>query len=46
VSRVHGDELRQVLVDFAYELARHTYEAVDCRESRTLPEELTRLPSA
>lgn len=45
-TRVHGTELRQVLVDFAYQLARHTYEAVDCQESRTFPKELPRLPAA
>ncbi|MFF3399242.1 hypothetical protein ACFYW6_12055 [Streptomyces sp. NPDC002659] len=45
-TRVHGNELRQVLVDFAYQLARHTYEAVDCQESRTFPKELPRLPAA
>jgi hypothetical protein len=36
--------LRQALVDFAYQLARHTYKAVDCKEPRTFPEELPRLP--
>lgn len=45
-TRVHGDELRQVLADFAYELARHTYKAVDCQEARALPKELPRLPAA
>lgn len=45
-TRVHGNELRQVFVDFAYQLARHTYEAVDCQESRTFPKELPRLPAA
>jgi hypothetical protein len=45
-TRVHGTELRQVLVDFAYQLARHTYKAVDCKESRTFPKELPRLPAA
>ncbi|MER6101917.1 hypothetical protein ABT115_06120 [Streptomyces sp. NPDC001832] len=45
-TRVHGNELRQVLIDFAYQLARHTYEAVDCQESRTFPKELPRLPAA
>ncbi|MGW7357000.1 hypothetical protein ACWGI0_10220 [Streptomyces sp. NPDC054802] len=45
-TRVQGDELRQVIVDFAYQLARHTYKAVDCKESRTFPEELPRLPAA
>ncbi|MFF8918788.1 hypothetical protein ACF08M_37160 [Streptomyces sp. NPDC015032] len=45
-TRVHGNELRQVLVDFAYQLARHTYEAVDCQEPRTFPKELPRLPAA
>ncbi|MEV8102375.1 hypothetical protein [Streptomyces sp. NPDC088135] len=44
-TRVHGIELRQVFVDFAYQLARHTYKAVDCQESRTLPKELPRLPT-
>ncbi|MFD9215705.1 hypothetical protein ACFVY9_21890 [Streptomyces sp. NPDC059544] len=45
-TRVHGKELRQVLIDFAYQVARHTYEAVDCQESRTFPKELPRLPAA
>ncbi|MEI5011425.1 hypothetical protein RB196_32900 [Streptomyces sp. PmtA] len=45
-TRVQGDELRQALVDFAYQLARHTYRAVDCQESRTFPKELPRLPAA
>ncbi|WP_328395765.1 hypothetical protein OHS70_09790 [Streptomyces sp. NBC_00390] len=45
-TRVQGDELRQVLVDFAYQLARHTYKAVECKESRTFPKELPRLPAA
>ncbi|MFF8613999.1 hypothetical protein [Streptomyces sp. NPDC015350] len=45
-TRVHGNELRQVIIDFAYQLARHTYEAVDCQESRTFPKELPRIPAA
>ncbi|MFC8919786.1 hypothetical protein ACFT5C_28945 [Streptomyces sp. NPDC057116] len=45
-TRVHGNELRQVLIDFAHQLARHTYEAGDCQESRTFPKELPRLPAA
>lgn len=45
-TRVHGNELRQVLIDFAYQLARHTYKAVDCQESRTFPKELPRIPEA
>ncbi|MFF3286453.1 hypothetical protein [Streptomyces sp. NPDC003023] len=45
-TRVHGNELRQVLVDFAYQLARHTYKAVDCQEPRAFPKELPRLPAA
>ncbi|MGI5483723.1 hypothetical protein [Streptomyces lavendofoliae] len=45
-TRVHGNRLRQVLVDFAYQLARHTYEAGECQEPRTFPEELPRLPAA
>ncbi|MFG3304201.1 hypothetical protein [Streptomyces wuyuanensis] len=45
-TRVQGDELRQVLADFAYQLARHTYRAVDCQEARTFPKELPRLPAA
>ncbi|MFJ6943752.1 hypothetical protein ACISU4_03660 [Streptomyces wuyuanensis] len=45
-TRVHGMELRQVLIDFAYQVARHTYEAVDCQESRIFPKELPRLPAA
>ncbi|MEU3303428.1 hypothetical protein ABZ729_26995 [Streptomyces sp. NPDC006678] len=45
-TRVQGDELRQVLADFAYQLARHTYRAVDCQEARTFPDDLPRLPAA
>lgn len=45
-TRVQGDELRQALADFAYQLARHTYRVVECQEARTFPKELPRLPAA
>ncbi|MCX4511319.1 hypothetical protein OHA27_13580 [Streptomyces sp. NBC_01619] len=45
-TRVRGNELRQVLADFAYRLARHTYRAVECQEARTFPDDLPRLPAA
>ncbi|MFF4079520.1 hypothetical protein ACFYZN_08940 [Streptomyces sp. NPDC001777] len=45
-TRVHGNELRQVIIDFAYQLARHTYKAVGCQESRTFPKELPRIPAS
>ncbi|MFF5639090.1 hypothetical protein [Streptomyces sp. NPDC012825] len=44
-TRLHGDALRQVVLDFAYQLARHSYEAGECRERRTFPEELPRTGS-
>lgn len=37
-TRVHGTELRQVVLDFAYQLAQHAYEVGDCQELRTLPD--------
>ncbi|MFE6103323.1 hypothetical protein ACFVQ4_25650 [Streptomyces laurentii] len=42
-TRVHGRELRQVLVDFAYQMVRHTYKLGECIEPRTFPDELPRL---
>ncbi|WP_432116578.1 hypothetical protein [Streptomyces sp. S1] len=44
-TRLHGDALRQVVLDFAYQLARHSYEAGECQEQRTFPEELPRIGS-
>ncbi|URN15769.1 hypothetical protein [Streptomyces sudanensis] len=44
ITRAKGDELRQILVDFAYQLARHAYRAGECREPRSFPESLPRLP--
>ncbi|CAL9287394.1 hypothetical protein SUDANB25_01317 [Streptomyces sp. SudanB25_2051] len=42
-TRAKGDELREILVDFAYQLARHAYRAGECREPRSFPESLPRL---
>ncbi|MFJ8133604.1 hypothetical protein [Streptomyces hydrogenans] len=42
-TRAHGDELRQILVDFAYQLARHAYEVGECQEPREFPERLPRI---
>ncbi|MCP9973434.1 hypothetical protein [Streptomyces somaliensis] len=42
-TRAKGDELRQVLVDFAYQLARHAYRAGGCQEPRSFPGSLPRL---
>lgn len=44
-TRVEGAELRQVVTDFAYQLARHAYEAGKCQETRKFPDELPRLTS-
>lgn len=42
-TRAKGDELRQLLVDFAYQLARHAYRVGECQEPRSFPESLPRL---
>ncbi|MEU7564980.1 hypothetical protein AB0A99_03040 [Streptomyces fradiae] len=42
-TRAKGDELRQVVVDFAYQLLRHAYEAGGCKEARDFPDALPRL---
>lgn len=42
-TRAKGDELRQVVVDFAYQLLRHAYEAGGCEEARDFPDALPRL---
>ncbi|MFH8726871.1 hypothetical protein [Streptomyces termitum] len=42
-TRARGEELRQIVVDFAYQLARHAYEAGECREPREFPVELPRI---
>ncbi|MFD4371631.1 hypothetical protein [Streptomyces sp. NPDC058486] len=44
-TRAQGDELRQILVDFAYQLARHAYHVGECREAREFAEELPRVGS-
>lgn len=44
-TRAQGDELRQILVDFAYQLARHAYEVGECQEPREFPDELPRIGS-
>ncbi|WP_159043085.1 MULTISPECIES: hypothetical protein [unclassified Streptomyces] len=42
---LHGDALRQVVLDFAYQLARHSYGAGECQEQRKFSEELPRIGS-
>ncbi|MFD3357034.1 hypothetical protein [Streptomyces fradiae] len=42
-TRAKGDELRQVVADFAYQLLRHAYEAGGCKEARDFPDALPRL---
>ncbi|MGW1019646.1 hypothetical protein [Streptomyces niveus] len=42
-SRVQGLALRQVLMDFAYQLTKHAYEVGRCKEARDFPDELPRL---
>ncbi|MFE8987585.1 hypothetical protein ACFYMI_07085 [Streptomyces collinus] len=41
-GRVSGAALRQAVTDFTYQLTKHTYELAECRNPRTLPEELPR----
>ncbi|WP_103514120.1 hypothetical protein [Streptomyces sp. SM10] len=41
-TAVTGDELRQAVTDFAYELLRYNYRIQGCQEVRTLPSELPR----
>ncbi|MFE5791299.1 hypothetical protein ACFQ8C_01855 [Streptomyces sp. NPDC056503] len=41
-TRAEGDELRRIVVDFAYQLARHAYEVGECQEPREFPDELPR----
>ncbi|MEV8416307.1 hypothetical protein AB0P45_22260 [Streptomyces niveus] len=36
-SRVQGIALRQVLMDFAYQLTKHAYEVGKCKEARDFP---------
>ncbi|MFB7277070.1 hypothetical protein ACFCZV_08170 [Streptomyces hydrogenans] len=44
-TRAQGAELRQILADFAYQLARHAYRVGECQEPRELPDELPRIGS-
>ncbi|MFD6812457.1 hypothetical protein, partial [Streptomyces anthocyanicus] len=44
-TRAQGNELRQIVVDFAYQLARHAYEVGECQEPRKFPDELPRIGS-
>ncbi|MFC9731623.1 hypothetical protein ACFWGM_23850 [Streptomyces roseolus] len=44
-TRAQGNELRQIVVDFAYQLARHAYEVGECQEPREFPDELPRIGS-
>ncbi|MFC8827133.1 hypothetical protein ACFT9I_17535 [Streptomyces sp. NPDC057137] len=42
-SRVKGRALRQVLMDFAYQLTEHAYKTGECKEAREFPDELPRI---
>ncbi|GGQ25936.1 hypothetical protein [Streptomyces roseolilacinus] len=42
-TRAQGDELRQIVVDFAYQLARHAYRVGECQAPRSFPDSLPRL---
>lgn len=42
-SRVQGIALRQVLMDFAYQLTKHAYKTGECKEAREFPDELPRI---
>ncbi|MFF2943391.1 hypothetical protein ACFVSQ_26480 [Streptomyces niveus] len=42
-SRVQGIALRQVLMDFAYQLTKHAYRTGECKEAREFPDELPRI---
>ncbi|MFE3118650.1 hypothetical protein [Streptomyces niveus] len=42
-SRVQGVALRQVLMDFAYQLTKHAYKVGKCKEARDFPDELPRI---
>ncbi|MGW3624814.1 hypothetical protein [Streptomyces sp. NPDC000880] len=44
-TRVQHAALRQVVVDFAYQLAQHAYKAGKCQEPRKFPNELPRIRS-
>lgn len=39
-TRAKGDDLRQVVTDFAYALTRHAYEVGRCQEGKSIPPEL------
>ncbi|NUW01384.1 hypothetical protein [Streptomyces sp. CAI 127] len=41
-TAVTGDELRQEVTDFAYQILTHSYRIQGCQEGRTLPAELPR----
>ncbi|MBB6418415.1 hypothetical protein [Streptomyces sp. AK010] len=41
-GRFSGAKLRQAVTDFTYQLTKHTYALAECRNPRTLPEELPR----
>ncbi|MEV8405506.1 hypothetical protein AB0R12_06775 [Streptomyces niveus] len=42
-SRVQGVALRQVLMDFAYQLTKHAYKIGKCKEARDFPDRLPRI---
>lgn len=42
-SRVQGLALRQVLMDFAYQLTKHAHKVGKCKEARDFPDELPRI---
>ncbi|MGW5196706.1 hypothetical protein [Streptomyces spiralis] len=41
-SRATGEELRQALTDFAYQLTEHAYKLAECKGALDFPEELPR----
>ncbi|WP_225101296.1 hypothetical protein [Streptomyces sp. CoH27] len=44
-AKVKGVPLRQVLSDFAYQLAQHAYALAECKAPRNFPKELPRYES-
>jgi hypothetical protein len=44
-TRTDGPALRQTVLDFAYQMAKHAYDAGRCQEPQKLPEELPRINS-
>jgi hypothetical protein len=44
-TRTDGAALRQSVLDFAYQMAEHAYDAGRCQEPREFPEKLPRINS-